>query len=83
MWRHGGDWWRLWTESRVVDAAALAETPLGPPSEYTPGADSGAGVATREAATSVPAWQPLSVAPPAAPADAPLGPPSGDPPSVG
>ena len=30
MWRHGGDWWRLWTESRAVCAACPVETPLGP-----------------------------------------------------
>ena len=64
------DWWRLWTESRAVCAAPV-ETPLWPPSEYTQSADSGAGVATREAAIPVPAAEPTAEAPAAASADAP------------
>ena len=65
------DWWRLWAESRAVCAAAPVETPLWPPSEYTQSADSGAGVATREAAIPVPAAEPTAEAPAAASADAP------------
>ena len=63
MWRRGGDWWRLWTESRVVCAAAPADAPLGPPSEDTPSAGSGAAVATGETGTPAPAWEPAAEAP--------------------
>ena len=83
MWRRGGDWWELWTESRVVCAAAPADAPLGPPSEDTPSAGFGAAVATGETGTPAPAWEPAAKAPAAAPADAPLGPPSEDTPSAG
>ena len=76
MWRRGWDWWRLWTESRVVCAAAPVETPLGPPSEYTPGASSGAGVVAGEIASPAAALQPSAEALPAAPSDAPFSPPS-------
>ena len=55
MWRRGGDWWVLWTESRVVCAAAPAAAPLGPPSRNTPHAGFGAEVATGETGTPAPA----------------------------
>ena len=76
MWRRGGDWWRLWTESRAVCAAAPVQTPPGLPSGDTPGAGSGAGVVGGETASPAAAWQPSADALPAAPSDAPFSPPS-------
>ena len=77
------DWWRLWTESRAVCAAAPVETPLGPPSEYTIGADSGAGDTTGEIGIPAPAAEPTAEASAAASADAPGSPPSGNTPGAG
>ncbi len=81
MWRRGGDWWRLRT--RVVCSAAPAAAPLDPPSEDTPSAGSGAGVATGEPGTPTPTWEPSAEAPPVAPAAAPLGPPPEATPNAG
>ena len=83
MWSRGGDWWRLWAESRVGCAAAPADASGGPPSGNTPRAGSGVEEATGEPGTPARAEKPTAEAPPAAPADAPLGPPSGGTPSAG
>ena len=83
MWRRGGDWWPLWTESRAVCAAAPVETPLGPPPEYTPGVGSGAGVTSGATGIPAPAAEASAEAPAAASADAPGSPPSGNTPGAG
>ena len=79
-WATGRRWsiCSKWEESQPPEApaAASADAPGSSPSEYTPDAGFGAGVATRETASPADDWQPSADALPAAPSDAPFSPAS-------